>query len=78
MAEQQTRTGVIEGHHITWWVYATGSRDRVRHTGRMRGHWPGWDATCQCGWDSSTGGATKGSVTRDAQGHKLMVTLRSR
>lgn len=55
-------------HRISWWVYAGG--ERVRHTATMRGHWPGWDATCSCGWDSRTGGAVRGSIRHEVWMHK--------
>jgi hypothetical protein len=66
-------------HRISWWVYPTGygltdeqRRERIRHSSRMVG-WVAWDATCSCGWDSHTGGATRGSVRRDVEDHKLDV-----
>ncbi len=62
---------ILRGHRITWWVYA--GRDRIRKTATMRGTW-GHDATCACGWDSHTGGATRGSVERDVRSHKYDVT----
>jgi hypothetical protein len=64
----ETTTTATTTHRISWWVYA--GRERIRHTATMRGHWPGWDATCSCGWDSQTGGATRGSVRRDVWAHK--------
>lgn len=60
----------IPGHKITWFVYA--GRERIQRTAMMRGTW-GYDATCECGWDSHTGGATRGSVERDVWGHKWDV-----
>lgn len=65
--------GRIPGHRITWYVWSGGVK--LRHTAQMRGHWPGWDATCECGWSSRTGGATKTSVRRDVWDHKLDVHL---
>lgn len=59
---------IVPGHKITWWVYA--GRERIRKTAQMRGPW-GHDATCECGWDSHTGGATRGSVERDVWFHKF-------
>lgn len=53
---------------ITWWVYA--GKDRIRRTARMRGLW-GYDATCSCGWDSRTGGATRRSVEDLVWAHKV-------
>jgi hypothetical protein len=64
----------VPGHKISWWVYPTGPNagynpERIRHTAQMRG-WVAWDATCECGWDSKTGGAVRSSVERDVWGHK--------
>lgn len=69
--------GRIPGHRITWYVWASNGTDRakLRRTSTMRGHWTGWDATCECGWASNTGGATKTSVQRDVWNHKLDVHL---
>lgn len=41
----------------------------MRHTASVRGRWE-WDASCSCGWESRTGGATKASVQRDVDDHK--------
>lgn len=57
----------MSGHRISWWVYA--GRDRIRRTATMRGQW-GYDATCTCGWDTQTGGATRGYVTDQVWLHK--------
>ena len=57
-------------HRITWWVYA--GRERIRRTATMRGRW-GYDATCSCGWDAHTGGATRASVQRAVEDHKWEV-----
>lgn len=58
-------------HHITWWVYVGSGADkqRIRRTSTMRGRWD-FDATCTCGWDSQTGGAVRGYVTRAVADHK--------
>lgn len=56
-------------HKIRWWVYA--GPERIRHSANMRGRWPGWDATCSCGWDTRTGGATRGYVSGEVDFHKL-------
>ena len=63
--------GRVPGHRITWYVWSCGVK--LRHAATMRGHWPGWDATCECGWESRTGGATKESVRRDVWDHKFGV-----
>ena len=57
-------------HRITWWVYA--GSERIRRTAAMRGTW-GYDATCSCGWDTHTGGATRGYVQREVDFHKWEV-----
>jgi hypothetical protein len=60
-------------HRIRWYVYAGGygqPLQRIPHAANMRGHWPGWDVECSCGWESSTGGATKGYVSQLVWGHK--------
>lgn len=54
---------------IQWYVIPDGGK-RMPHTTNMRGRW-GWDATCSCGWDSRTGGATKRSVKRAVADHLL-------
>ena len=54
-------------HRISWWVYA--GRERIRHTATMRGQW-GYDATCSCGWDTKTGGATRRYVADEVWFHK--------
>jgi len=64
-------------HRISWWVLpfglTAGERpERIRHNARMAGTW-GWDATCTCGWDSRTGGATRASVERQVRDHKFDV-----
>lgn len=66
MATKVDAEGVT--HTISWWVYA--GRERIRKTSHMRGTW-GHDVTCTCGWDSQTGGATRGSVERDLWQHKF-------
>jgi hypothetical protein len=59
------RTNRVPGHRITWWVWGHGPQGayKIPHSAKMRGTW-GWDATCSCGWESRTGGATRGSVER--------------
>lgn len=61
----------LAGHRITWWVYA--GRERIRRTATMRGQW-GYDATCECGWDSRTGGATRRYVENEVWLHKWLLT----
>lgn len=67
---------VVPGHAITWFVYATdGVRvEKLRHTSKMAGGWYAWDAECECGWESRTGGAIKSSVERDVRSHKCDVS----
>lgn len=47
-------------HTIRWYVWSGG--EKLLHTSRMRGSWPGWDVECSCGWGSHTGGAIKTRV----------------
>jgi hypothetical protein len=53
------RPETLAAHRATWFVWA--GNQRIRHTRSMCGTW-GHDVTCSCGWDSKTGGATRGSV----------------
>lgn len=65
---------------VRWYVYSgpddNGRLYRIPHTATMRGHWPGWDATCPCGWDSQTGGATRGYIKTEVFLHKIVCPLR--
>lgn len=56
------------GHRIAWFVYLDGAR--VRYSTNMGGDLPAWDLTCSCGWDTKTGGATKGAVRKMMAAHK--------
>lgn len=56
------------GHRMKWFVYAGGVR--VRHTSTMRGQW-GYDVTCSCGWETTTGGATRSHIEDEIYIHKL-------
>jgi hypothetical protein len=58
----------MRAHRATWWVYA--GREKIRYQKSMRGTW-GYDVTCTCGWSSHTGGATRGSVQRELDDHRL-------
>lgn len=58
---------VLKAHRAAWYVYAGGQR--IRHSRTMRGLW-GYDVVCSCGWDSKTGGATRGYVTEQLWGHR--------
>ena len=55
---------------VRWFVWA-GSQ-RIPHTSKMAGSW-GWDAECECGWYSGTGGATRQSVQTDIDFHRMSV-----
>lgn len=55
-------------HRIRWWAYVGG--ERVPRASSMKDKEFGWDATCVCGWDSRTGGATMASVDQQVQEHK--------
>jgi hypothetical protein len=74
------KLNIVPGHRVSWWVYA--GDERVRYTSTMRGAW-GYDATCECGWDSQTGGGVESWVTRlvnehkhDAIGQNLIASMR--
>lgn len=53
---------------IRWFVWA--GDQRIPHTRHMAGTW-GWDAECECGWYSGTGGATRRSVQTDIDRHRI-------
>lgn len=57
-------------HTIRWHAYVDGQR--TRRTSAMKDGDYAWDATCSCGWDSGTGGATYKSVNDAVQVHKLL------
>lgn len=65
-----TSTTHVKGHKIAWFVYAGG--ERIPRTRTMRGQWD-YDATCECGWDSRTGGAVRSYVEREVTDHKWMA-----
>lgn len=52
------RKEIIKAHRARWYVYLGG--EMIPHQASMRGAWPGWDVICKCGWESRTGGATRG------------------
>ena len=52
-------------HRARWFVYGGGYGEplvKMPRQATMRGHWPGYDVECSCGWKSKTGGATRRSV----------------
>jgi hypothetical protein len=53
---------------IRWFVWA--GTEKIPHTSKMAGSW-GWDAECECGWKSRTGGATRRSVQLDVDLHRM-------
>lgn len=55
-------------HRIRWYVVVDGQR--IPKTSAMRGTWPGYEATCSCGWDSRTGGALRRVVAEKVADHK--------
>lgn len=60
-------------HRMSWYVWAwspDGSRERLRHTAKMRGTW-GWDVECSCGWKTNTGGATRSYIQDQVYFHKF-------
>lgn len=62
------RPEVKKEHRARWFVYSGG--ERIPHTAQMRGHWPGWDVECSCGWKTKTGGAIRASVENDLWDHR--------
>jgi len=63
----------LREHRARWFVYAGGYGQplvKIPHQASMRGTWPGYDVECSCGWDSRTGGATRGSVADDLARHR--------
>lgn len=64
----------MKGHRIHWFVYVGHgeTRERIPRTSGMRGLWD-YDATCECGWDSRTGGAVRSYVEREVADHKWDV-----
>jgi hypothetical protein len=59
----------MRAHRARWYVYSGGVK--IPHAATMRGHWPGWDVTCSCGWETRTGGATRRSVQDYLDEHRL-------
>jgi hypothetical protein len=57
-------------HRPRWFVYAGPYGEKIPHTAEMRGQGIGWDVTCSSGWESHTGGATRGSVESDLWDHR--------
>jgi hypothetical protein len=61
-------------HRAKWFVHAGAYGQRlvkIQHTSSMRGHWPGYDVECYCGWASKTGGAIKARVAEALTHHRL-------
>ena len=56
-------------HKISWFVVVDG--DLLPRQATMRGQW-GYEAKCSCGWETRTGGATKGYITSEISFHKFM------
>lgn len=73
MTTTKTRR-TVTGHRITWYVYAGPYGERERLVSGRGYYGMGYDAACECGWESRTGGATRASVCRDVRGHKFDVT----
>lgn len=57
----------LAAHRATWYVWSGGQK--MRRQASMRGTW-GHDVACSCGWESRTGGATRGSVESDLWDHR--------
>lgn len=73
-----SKSRIVPGHRIKWFVYAGGGGyDLVKmpKTANMpRSGWFAWDAECECGWESKTGGAVKGYVEGQVRDHKWEAT----
>jgi hypothetical protein len=54
---------------IKWFVYS--GSEKMPYTGGIG--FRAWDASCSCGWQSSTGGAIRASVLREVNEHKTFV-----
>lgn len=61
------RPDTLKAHRATWYVWAGGVK--MRRTAKMMGAW-GYDVTCSCGWESKTGGATRGTVEDELFSHR--------
>jgi len=68
LTQLMIRPEILAAHRATWFVVAGGQR--IRRNSKMRGAW-GHDVTCSCGWDSKTGGATRGSVEDALFDHRM-------
>lgn len=68
-AAKAEKPAAAAGHRISWFVYLEDGV-RTRYSTNMAGDLPAWDLTCSCGWDSRTGGATKGAVRKMMAAHK--------
>lgn len=66
----------VTTHRISWWVYTGDGSERIRRTSTMRGHWPGYDATCSCGWETQTGGAIRNYIKHEVWAHKFFEGLK--
>ncbi|MCW2929949.1 MAG: hypothetical protein JWM19_911 [Actinomycetia bacterium] len=63
-------------HRASWFVWAGGQK--LPHTSTMRGWW-GYDVKCSCGgWESRTGGATRGSVEDELWDHRFEAQANAR
>jgi hypothetical protein len=73
----------MKAHRGRWFVWvgdgsAAYPREKIPHASTMSGSWPGWDVACSCGqWESKTGGATRASVQRDLDDHRIDAQLGS-
>lgn len=65
-------------HKPRWFVYAGGYGQplvKIPHQASMRGHWPGYDVECSCGWGSKTGGAIKPRVVDALFDHRYSAQV---
>ena len=66
----------MKDHRMKWFGLAQdhqGNRQLIpRNSFMAAGDW-GWDVKCQCGWESSTGGALHAEILRRIDDHKSTV-----
>ena len=60
----------MAAHKARWYVYTGEGAARIPWQATMRGSWPGFDVVCSCGWESRTGGGTRGYVREQLLWHR--------
>jgi hypothetical protein len=74
------RVGKLAGHRARWYVWADGPEGRpvkIPREATMRGRW-GYDVTCECGWQTNTGGATRTWIEGELMVHRILAEIDSR